>query len=351
MVQYKKGSLVADDIHDLRTKFQNLVSKVESRSSANKIDATLKKFCELQVWLVDNKIKQNSSAKRSLEEAVRFVDFLKEDEISSTNIETPEFEKALSKYWNHQITRNSIRRTGSDQFLETGTKLSKLGIDKIKQQVQLFLKFCIFEKEDLPLHSFKSNKINLPLRIATRIENPYQETQEVEEEQQMTIDDLKLFCDWLEKKPGYMNQLLLTLIVFLSETGTRFSEAATLKITDITPKGGLFICELRASKTKLRPLILYYSKPYLKNWMGTHPQKNNPNALLFCEKNGSTASYSNILKILKERIGEYEEENKLKLKWPDHKKFHWLRHLMATRTRIGQNNYKNSIWVGKYRAD
>jgi hypothetical protein len=66
--------------------------------------------------------------------------------------------------------------------------------------------------------------------------------------------------------------------------------------------------------------------------MGIHPQKNNPDALLFCEKNGSTASYSNLLKILKERICEYQEETKTELNWPEHKRFHWLRHLMATRT-------------------
>jgi hypothetical protein len=215
MVQYKKGSLVADDIHDLRTKFQNHVAKIMARSSVSKLDATLKKFCELQVWLVENKIKQNSSAKRSLEEATRFIDFLKEEKVPSTDLNSIEFEKALSKYWSHQINRNSIRRTGSNEFVESGHKLSMLGVDKIRQQLQLFLKYCIFEKEDLDFHSFKSGKIGLPLRITTRIENPYQSSQEVDEEQQMTIGELKLFCDWLEKKPGYMNQQLLTLLVFL----------------------------------------------------------------------------------------------------------------------------------------
>ncbi len=48
MVQYKKDSLVADDIHNLKAKFQNLAEKVNERSSKNKLDATLKKFCELQ---------------------------------------------------------------------------------------------------------------------------------------------------------------------------------------------------------------------------------------------------------------------------------------------------------------
>ncbi len=190
----------------------------------------------------------------------------------------------------------------------------------------------MFESEGLDVQAFKSNKVALPLRITSRIENPFQNQSEVNEEQQMTLADLKTFCDWLEKKPGYINQLLLTFVVFLSETGTRFSEATTLKISDLTPKDGVLICELRASKTKLRPVILFYSKPYIKNWMGTHPEKNNPQSLLFCEKKGGSVSYSNLLKILKQRIGEYKVETGIKLLWPEHKRFHWLRHLMATRT-------------------
>jgi hypothetical protein len=71
------------------------------------------------------------------------------------------------------------------------------------------------------------------------------------------------------------------------DTGCRPRELLKLKLKDVVltqiAETEEWYGEITVnSKTGPRPLALYYSIPFYKEWLEDHPIKGNPNALLFC---------------------------------------------------------------------
>lgn len=71
-----------------------------------------------------------------------------------------------------------------------------------------------------------------------------------------------------------------------NDTSRRPHELLSLRIKDITfklssTKKQYAEVNISSSKTKPRTLPLIFSLPYVKDWIDSHPMKNNPNAFLF----------------------------------------------------------------------
>ena len=71
-----------------------------------------------------------------------------------------------------------------------------------------------------------------------------------------------------------------------NDTSCRPHELLSLRIKDITfkmssTKKQYAEVNISSSKTRPRTLPLIFSLPYVKDWIDSHPMKNNPNAFLF----------------------------------------------------------------------
>ncbi len=75
------------------------------------------------------------------------------------------------------------------------------------------------------------------------------------------------------------------IIMFLFDSGARVSEMMNVTIKDLwkneDSKNGNFKVRIRISKTKPRTISIPICSKYLKAWLDEHPDRNNPEALLF----------------------------------------------------------------------
>ncbi len=72
------------------------------------------------------------------------------------------------------------------------------------------------------------------------------------------------------------------ITILLYETGTRKGEFLQLKIKHVDITNNKFgYVTIPMGKTDSRKLPIIYSVPYLKNWLNTHPNRDDPNAPLF----------------------------------------------------------------------
>jgi integrase len=74
-----------------------------------------------------------------------------------------------------------------------------------------------------------------------------------------------------------------TIILVLFDSGARIEELMNVRLGDITKKedGGYYMLRIRISKTKPRTISVPICTQVLDNWLGIHPDKGNPSALLF----------------------------------------------------------------------
>ena len=71
------------------------------------------------------------------------------------------------------------------------------------------------------------------------------------------------------------------IIAFLWETGIRAGELINIKLEDLSDCGAYFKCDIDG-KTGKRSIVFVESAPYIKAWLGVHPELKNLKAPLFC---------------------------------------------------------------------
>lgn len=106
-----------------------------------------------------------------------------------------------------------------------------------------------------------------------------------------------------ERLADYSNQLRYkALIRFLFDSGARIEEALNVKLKDLGVQDGedataalkaydtelkkddYFICRIRVSKTKARPLSLSLASKQVAEWISHHPYKTDPESYLFIDR-------------------------------------------------------------------
>ena len=81
------------------------------------------------------------------------------------------------------------------------------------------------------------------------------------------------------------------LMIFLE--GLRLNEARNVQIRDVVNRETHMVIHVRVSKSRKRPVPIVNSVPFIIDWLNQHPDKNNPDAHLFCHKrNGKIVKYS-----------------------------------------------------------
>jgi len=92
----------------------------------------------------------------------------------------------------------------------------------------------------------------------------------------ITLDDVKQILD-----KGCFETSHKALISVLWELGLRAGELVAINVGDVKPENIGIVVYIRKSKTKPRELFVYDSTPILKQWLNSHPYKDNPEAPLF----------------------------------------------------------------------
>ncbi|MBN1469877.1 MAG: site-specific integrase [Fusobacteriaceae bacterium] len=114
-------------------------------------------------------------------------------------------------------------------------------------------------------------------------------------------------------------------IMTLFDSGARIEEFLNIRINDVTPKEGYYMIRIKkgTTKTKSRTISVRLASPLLKLWIENHPEKDNPEALLFAHKydDKRAVTYDAVNKTLK-RLGEKVLKKKISP--------HTLRHSSAT---------------------
>ncbi|MEI7961680.1 MAG: tyrosine-type recombinase/integrase [archaeon] len=341
--EQNEDSISADDLHKSKNRF--LVFEKKTKSSTNSsLEKAFQKYLSLEKSLAQNNSMSWAGVKRSCEIAFEFV---MNSGLESTDLESPEFVKKAELWWLAHTKRSAKQRMGDDSFIDSDRQLSNASLQKILTQIKKFFKFLKHMNKGREPELFNQKLIILPEELNERLSfNPRGVLKKKMSEP--NVHQIKAFCDYLQSKPSFTKTQLSALIALLYDSGLRFSECMTLKITSIEPKEDFYLASLESSKTAQRTIILYASKSYLKSWLAIHPQKNNSNALLFCDKNGNMLDYQNASHLFKSELKKYNLKQKdalMQITWPEGKSFHYLRHLFVSRTDNWSDVHRN-YWLG-----
>lgn len=335
MVQSRPNAITADDLHRVKNNYNAIVKRITGIVSTDPLDLQYINFAKYNSYLVEQNQKTMLSAKMSLEQAGYFIEFYKSKpkRFETINLDDKEFVSLISDYWNYVCTRGKIHRTQKVKTQST-KKLSLEGLNKAKQQLQLFLKYVKFKVENPEMHdrSFNYQLITLPDKIRLTLTNPLiKKNKTVVDTDVIPLSKFKDFVDSLDIK-HYRNLMLSAVLVILSETGRRYTELMSVKLKSLHKTNGYITLEMEHSKTYLRGNILIYSLPYLERFLEIHPTPNDPEAPLFVNSKGKKMSYNNLRQNFANALDEYNKNHPNdKLIFPPGHKFHLVRHYTGTR--------------------
>ena len=152
----------------------------------------------------------------------------------------------------------------------------------------------------------------------------------------LTEEDVQRVLD-----KGCASELERALIVTLFETGCRAGELLSIRICDITEETDLWAVRVNG-KTGERTVPIVYAIPYLIRWLSVHPDRHNPNALLWLKNTargwGTPLNYVMLRLIIKRcftRAGVQKRNNP-----------HWWRHTRCTLD-AKDTSYTDSILCAK----
>jgi len=334
------GALSADDIHKKKAQFEKLEKKVLSLPDSG-MDGVLKKYCAYHRGLADQKILTWNSSERSVRLAW---DFVNTSKIETTNIENKEFQNQLETWWVAQKKRKQYQRVGNDSKIEIDKTLSNDSLSKLQNQVQKFLKFVKHVEKGRVPDNFNSSITSVPDEIK-EIFQFMQKPTYVTKQKEPNAEQIVSFLNYLKEKSTFKRALLSGIIAVLYDSGMRFSECATLKVSSLETEKNYFIANIQSSKTFIRSNILYLSAPYLKRWFNVR-SKTGKEGLLFCNIDGKQVDYIKLANLFKAEMKKYNTKYPdQKIDWPEGKCFHYLRHLFASRSHEWSDTHRN-YWLG-----
>jgi len=316
------------DIHNQKEKYNRLLNQITNLPlSRNK--EILQAYADWHNNQIDQNKIAHSSSYRSLSHAIKICDYF-------PNVEKAT-QKQVEEWFSKEIEKPKVQRTGADTLKPSTQKRSVETLEDVSTQGIKFFKFVTFLSKGKPLLLFNSKRCSLPeqfefISVDTSKRKEY-------EKPRITQKQIKELVDYLWNSKNHLEKMTGLLICLLSDTGMRFSEGVTLQIQDIQPEEDYLILNIRESKTKTRTVVSMLAKSYLINWLGSHPKKNNPEALVFFSGNGNKVSYANMRNVFFKAI------KVLKINWREGQSFHFLRHLFASRA-TKFSDFHLRYWMG-----
>lgn len=314
--------------HSIRSNPYDENWETERKLQSNKI--ILKKYNKHLLNLIESNHLSLTTAKREWGIILSIA-----ENIPNLNQATP---KQIGKWWFIETNRRKRYYT-HDTIIKTKQKTSHATQKKTKIVMTKLLKFIYFEK-----HKLTKNQVFYPKTIPldpsyamalTLLPAPKKQTyQEIPTQKQ-----IQSLIRQLRTTGKYQDKQLSVLIALANDTGMRYSEMTTLLNKDIQPENDYLTITLRESKTQTRKVISFLAKPYILDWFKTHPTKENPDALFFCNKNKKPISHTKYATLFKKLIKE------TKIVWRPYGSFHFLRHVFCSRAG-GWPPHVLSYWVG-----
>lgn len=199
-------------------------------------------------------------------------------------------------------------KTKINDFLLHQTSLKESSLKTYKQKLLTFAHFvgskAEFTKHDILLF-FKSKKFNM-LKPSTqnlyknilrqflkflKMEYEFIKLQRHDPEL-IKKEDLPTKQE-ITKLLENMHRAMDKCVVMVFLEGLRLGEACNVKLADVVNRKTHMIIYVQISKSKKRAVPIISSVPFIINWLNQHPDKNNPDAYLFCHKhNGKIIPYS-----------------------------------------------------------
>jgi len=314
------------DIHHTEEKYYNLIKKIKKQKT-NPTKTILLKYIAWHNERIKNEMSY-SSAKRSIEIANEISQQIKD--IEQLN------QKDIEKWWNKQLTRNKKHRTKDGTIQITKEKMRIGSQQKILSQAIKYFKFIEFLKYNKPINFFSSKKFPRPK--CTQFLSISEQGRKKKEKPIITQEQIKQIIDYLNDGT-FLGQQCATITSLLNDSGLRFGEALTLKNKSVKIKDNYLLITLEESKTKTRTIVSSLAKEHVLGWLARSPNKNDPEALLFCDSKGKEVSYSRLRLRFRQALKE------LNIVWPENSSFHYLRHLWVSRSFNWPESLR-SYWLG-----
>lgn len=298
------------DLHKSKKYYSNLCAKIEAEKPSKKRDILLK-YIEWHNKKLEKGNLEQSSIKRSVEIAYSFLDkcpLALEHDIN-----------AVKQWW-----------------LDYAENKERSALQKTSSQVKKFLKFRDFSEtgEDMRFFNNKVAPTSKEAMFFIMDEAPRKQF----EKPRISQEQIKQVLDEL-LKGNKASILTCALVSLLNDTGARFSEIATLRNKDIVLEEDYLVITIQQSKTRTRTVISALSKKYLNAWLSISPNRNNSDALLFCNEKKNPLNYNIVLRKFKKTL------ETCKVSWAKGSSFHYLRHLFASRTNQWDGDLL-SYWLG-----
>lgn len=272
----------------------------------------------------------NSSTYRSLNHAMKLCDYFHPDISKAT-------QKQVEEWFALELDKPKVHRTSTGYLKPTGKKRSIDTLEDYSTQCIKFFKFVHFLEKDKPLLLFSSKKTSMPEQCEFISVDASKRKQY--EKPRVTQDQIQQLIEYLWNQNYHLPKMTGCLVALLNDSGMRFGEAVTLRIKDIVVEGDYLIISIKESKTRTRTIVSILAKPYLISWLGQHPNKNDPDALVFYSRDNKKVNYPPMRNIFKNALSE------LNLEWKKYSSFHFLRHLFAARASIFPDFFLR-YWLG-----
>jgi site-specific recombinase XerD len=317
------------DIHKQESQYYKKIEEANNMpESKNK--EYMKAYIDWHNYQIEQGAMAHSSSIRSLRHALSLCDYFHPDISKATQTK-------VEQWFSEEMNKEKVHKTGSGYLKPTGKKRSPETLEDFSTQAIKFFKFVRFLDKDKPLHLFSSKRSPMPEQCEfIGIDISKRKVYEKPKVKQQVVKEL---VEHLRSKGSYNNDLTGVLCAFLNDSGMRFSECCTLRIKDVVPEEDYLVITLQESKTRTRTIVSILAKPYLVSWLSKHPDKNNPNALLFCNRDGKPVNYDALRKCF---ITSIEELN---IEWKSNSSFHYFRHLFASRATCFPDFYMR-YWMG-----
>jgi len=316
------------DIHKQEKAYNAKLEAIE-RLSAGKNKEILNKYVEWHNYQIEQNNMAYSSSVRSLRHALNICDYFPDV--------TKATQKKVEKWFAEEMNKEKVHKTSIGTLKKMGCKRSPETLEDISTQAIKFFKFVRFLEKDKPLYLFSSKRSPMPAVCefigVDIVKRKQYEKPKVKQEQ------IKELIEWLRKQGTYNNDLTGVLVSLLNDSGMRFGEAVTIRIMDVVSEEDYLVISLQESKTRTRTIVSILSKPYLINWLAKHPKKDDPKALLFCNRQGKPINYDALRRCFKKGL------EALNINWKNGSSFHYLRHLFASRATSFPDFYLK-YWLG-----
>jgi site-specific recombinase XerD len=176
-------------------------------------------------------------------------------------------DKQYSSY--KQAKSEDIKTYLRNPYPKNGKKKSESILVWVKSSLKVFYRWLLLGKVNRPGREDKYPELVDWIAVG------------IAKGKKLTSDDVITTEEFQKLLDATQNSRDRAFISLLFESGMRLGEALNLRIKDVHFNSDRTFVNITKSKTEPRPVYVFNCIPDLRSWLNQHPDKNNPDALLF----------------------------------------------------------------------